>query len=126
MAAPRSVKAIRSFVGSSSFYRRMLPGFSHHAEALTKLTRKHVNFVRGPEQQAASVKLKALLVSSKVMAVPLPEEPYLLYTDDSDYAVGAILVQKDKTGMEWVIQYVSHFCLHHNESGACWRERGGR
>ena len=80
----------------------------------------------GPRAKAAFVKLKALLVSSKVMAVPRPEEPYILYTDASDYAVGAILVQKDKTGMERVIQYVSHFCLHLNESGACWRERGGR
>ena len=42
------------------------------------------------------------------MAVPRPEEPYLLYTDASDYAVGAILVHQDKTGMERVIQYVSH------------------
>ena len=73
----------------------MLPAFSHHAEALTKLTRKHVQFVWGPEQQAAFVKLKALLVFSKAMAIPHPEEPYLLYTDASDYAVGAILVQKD-------------------------------
>ena len=72
----------------------MLPGFSHHAEALTKLTRNHVKFVWGPEQQAAFVKLKSLLVSSKVMAGPRPEEPYLLYTDASDYAVGAILVQR--------------------------------
>ena len=108
LPAPRSVKQIRSFVGSCSFYRRMLPSFSHHAEALTKLTRKHVKFVWGPEQETAFVKLKALLVSSKVMAVPRPEEPYLVYTDASDYAVGAILVQKDETGTERVIQYVSH------------------
>ena len=51
LPAPRSVKEIRSFVGSCSFYGRMLPGCSHHAEALTKLTRKHVKFVWGPEQK---------------------------------------------------------------------------
>ena len=86
----------------------MLRDFSFHAEALTKLTRKHVKFVWGLEQQAAFIKLKALLVSSKVMQVPRPEEPYLLHTDASDYAVVAILVQKDETGMERIIQYVSH------------------
>ena len=108
LPAPRSVKETRSFLGVCSFYRRVLQGFSHHAEPLVKLTRKHVKFEWGPEQQTSFLKLKASLVSSKVMAVPRPNEPYLLYTDASDYAVGAILVQKDETGMERVIQYVSH------------------
>ena len=58
--APTSVKEeTRSFVGMCSFYCRMLRDFSFHAEALTKLTRKHVKFVWGREQQAAFIKLKA-------------------------------------------------------------------
>ena len=86
LPAPTSVKETRSFVAMCSFYRRMLRDFSFHAEPLLKLTRKHVKFVWGPEQQTAFIKLKALLVSSKVMAVHLPEEPHLLYTDASNYA----------------------------------------
>ena len=108
LPVPRSVKETRSFVGMCSFYRRMLQVFSHHAEPLTKLNRKHVKFDWGPEQQASFLKLKALLVSSKLMAVPRPNVPCLLYIDASYYTVGAILFQKDETGMEWVIQYVSH------------------
>ena len=41
------------------------------------------------------------------MATPDMDKPYYLYTDASDKAVGAILVQKDDHGMERVIQYVS-------------------
>ena len=119
LPAPTSVKQTRSFLGVCSFYRRMLCNFSLHAEPLIKLTRKHVKFVWGPEQQAAFIKLKALLVSSKVMAIPRPEEPYLLYTDASDYAVGAILVQKDETGMERVIQYVSHSLSQSQRRWSC-------
>ena len=104
---PTSVKQIRSFIGSCSFFRKFLPNFSHEAEALLKLTRKHVKFVWGPAQQKAFMTLKALLISSKVMMIPRPDRPYILYTDASDYAVGAILVQKDDSGMERVIQYVS-------------------
>ena len=33
--------------------------------------------------------------------------PYKLYTDASNFAVGAILVQEDDSGIERVIQYVS-------------------
>ena len=42
------------------------------------------------------------------MAAPSPNRPYILYTDASDFGVGAILVQEDDTGVERVIQYVSH------------------
>lgn len=31
-----------------------------------------------------------------------------MYTDTSDRTIGAILVQKDDTGIECVIHYVSH------------------
>ena len=49
-----------------------------------------------------------MLVSSHVMAHPDPSKPYILYTDASNTCIGAILVQKDKAGVERVIQYVSH------------------
>lgn len=52
--------------------------------------------------------LKALLVSSDVMAAPQLNKPYKLYTDACDYAVGGILVEDDDNGVEKVMQYVSH------------------
>jgi hypothetical protein len=42
------------------------------------------------------------------MAFPRTNHPYMLYTDASDFACGAILCQYDDTGLERVIQYVSH------------------
>ena len=42
------------------------------------------------------------------MTTPHTDRPYKLYTDACDYAVGSILVQVDDSGIERVIQYVSH------------------
>jgi transposase InsO family protein len=42
------------------------------------------------------------------MAYPDVRRPYRLYTDACDYAIGGILVQTDDTGVEKVIQYISH------------------
>ena len=108
LPSPTTVKQIRSFLGTASFYRQFVKNFSAVAEPLSKLTRKNVKFQWGPEQEAAFLELKELLVSSKVMAAPRPNDPYILYTDASEYAVGAILVQEDDTGVERIIQYVSH------------------
>jgi transposase InsO family protein len=51
---------------------------------------------------------RAMLISPEVMAYPNLQNPYHLYTDACDYAVGGILVQVDDTGLERVVQYISH------------------
>ena len=100
-----------------------LEGFSHHAEPVTQFTRKYVKFEWGPEQRTSFLKLKALLVSNKVMAVPRPNEPYLLYTDALDYAVVAILVQRMKQVLNGLFSmFLTHY-LSRNAVGVFWRER---
>jgi hypothetical protein len=72
------------------------------------LTRKRVPFVWATAQQTAFDSLKTMLLGESVMAFPRTDQPYILYTDASDFACGAILCQLDDTGLERVIQYVSH------------------
>ena len=108
LPAPTSVKRVKSFVGACSYYRSLVPDFSKTAEDLIKLTRKHVKFHWGQDQEIAFNQLKDVLVSREVMATPQLDKPYKLYTDACGYAVGGILVQDDKNGVERVIQYVSH------------------
>ena len=43
-----------------------------------------------------------------LIRLPQTDKPYKLYTDASNYAVGAILVQEDDSGIERVIHYLSH------------------
>jgi hypothetical protein len=49
-----------------------------------------------------------MLISPHVMAYPNVRKPYHLHTDACDYAVGGILVQVDDTGLDRVVQYISH------------------
>ena len=41
------------------------------------------------------------------MAYPKLSEPHLLYTDASNFAVSAVLVQTDENGIERPVQYIS-------------------
>ena len=61
----------------------------------------------GEDQDRAFCALKQALSSREVMAHPKIDEPYKLYTDASDYAIGAILVQEDEDGVEMPLQYLS-------------------
>ena len=55
---PRDVKALRSFLGLASYYRRFVPAFSSVAGALHALTKKDALFLWGPECQSAFETLK--------------------------------------------------------------------
>ena len=107
MPAPTNVREVQRFLGMAGYYRQLIPMFSHHAAPLIHLTRKHSRFLWNEECQAAFDLLRSALTGDAVMAHPQVGVPYKLYTDASKYAVGAILTQLDKDGLERPIQYVS-------------------
>ena len=91
----------------ANYYRSCIPHFAKTAEPLVALTRKNAHFKWDQEKQAAFDSLKAALASDQVMAHPKTDQEYLLYTDACDYAVGAILCQKDENGVKMHIFYLS-------------------
>jgi transposase InsO family protein len=105
--APTSVSEVRSFLGMTGYYRTCIPGYAHVSEPLVQLTRKNAHFVWTGVHQQAFEDLKSALMSERVMAHPQTDKEYYLYTDACDYAVGAILVQKDDEGVERPIVYLS-------------------
>ena len=107
MPPPTCVKDVRAFIGMTSYYRRYMPNFSEVAVPLISLTRKNARFEWDDKCQMAFNKLKQLLTEAPVLVHPDITKPYRLYTDASDYAVGAILAQEDEDGNERVIHYLS-------------------
>ncbi|KAL1212328.1 hypothetical protein V5N11_006530 [Cardamine amara subsp. amara] len=63
---------------------------------MTKLTGKDVPFVWSSECKESFAKLKALLTSTQVLALPDPGEPYVVYTDASGVGLGCVLMQRGK------------------------------
>ena len=91
---PTSVKAIRSFLGHAGFYRRFVKDFSSIARPLTKLLEKDVPFEFNEDCTNAFLTLKKKLVEAPIMVSPDWNLPFELMCDASDFAVGAVLGQR--------------------------------
>src|SRR5215469_1158766 len=103
---PRKVKDVQSFIGLAGYYRRFIENFSKIARPLTKLTKKEVKFVWEEEQEIAFKKLKEKLTTAPVLKYPDFKEEFIVTTDASDYAIGAILSQ-GPIGQDNPIAYAS-------------------
>jgi len=90
---PKNVTEVQSFVGFINFYRHFVQYFSHVAKPLHQLTKKGEGWRWTDEEQASLEELKRLITSTPILVQPNQEAPFLLETDASGYATGAVLSQ---------------------------------
>ncbi|GJU54806.1 reverse transcriptase domain-containing protein [Tanacetum coccineum] len=95
LSLPTNIKSVRSFLGQAAFYRRFIKDFSNIARPLTKLLEKDTPFEFDDECQKAFESLKEKLTCAPVIVSPNWNLPFELMCDASDFAVGAVLGQKD-------------------------------
>ena len=103
---PNNVTELRSFIGLCSYYRRFILGFANIAKPLHRLTSKGEPFVWTCECSQAFEKLKNCLCEAPTLAHPDFTKEFILDTDASDFAIGAVLSQVFD-GKERVIAYAS-------------------
>ncbi|KAI8436675.1 hypothetical protein MSG28_010163 [Choristoneura fumiferana] len=103
---PRNLKHLLTFVQMCSWYRRFIPGFAKVAEPLTRLTKKNATWKWEEEQTTAFAKLRELLTTSPILAQADHTKPYIIKTDASSYALGAVLVQGEGD-KEHPVEYAS-------------------
>lgn len=90
---PASIKELQSFLGVINYYRRFIPNFSKVALPLTNLTKKGVKYFWSTNCVEAFEELKALLKNKVVLKYPDFTKPFHIFTDASNYALGAVLCQ---------------------------------
>ena len=91
---PTSKKEVRAFLGLAGYYRKFVARFSDIAGPLTDLTRDDVQFKWGGEEESAFHALKEALETAPVLMLPDATKPFVINTDASEYALGAVLQQE--------------------------------
>ena len=93
---PITVKGIRSFLGHAGFYRRFIGDFPKIAKPLCRLLEKDAKFNFDESCQNSFEEIKSRLVEAPIMAKPEWNKEFEIMCDANDYAMGAVLGQKDE------------------------------
>ncbi|XP_043285557.1 uncharacterized protein [Venturia canescens] len=103
---PKTPKNVKEFLGLAGYYRRFIKNFAAIAKPLSDLTSKNVEFHWNSEHQLAFETLRDKLCSAPILQYPNFSEPFIVTTDASNYAVGAILSQ-GKVGQDPMVAAAS-------------------
>ena len=98
---PQSRRELKSFLGTANFSRKFIANFSDIVMPLLALDSKDVKSVKeawDDNCDEAFEKLKKAMVSSPVLKHVDFNLPFVVETDASDFALGAVLLQPERLG----------------------------
>lgn len=90
---PASVKQLRDFLGQPGYYRRFIRTYRVISNPLTEFLKKD-NFNWTEKATKAFSKLKEVLTSAPVLALPNFSLLFVVETDICNMGIGAVLMQK--------------------------------
>ncbi len=103
---PTSVEKVRSFLGLTGYYRKIIKNYADIAQLLSSLLKKNTESSWGPIQTKAFGTLKEKITSLPVLTFPDYTKEFVLCTHASDIGLGGILLQ-ERNGNAHPIPYAS-------------------
>jgi len=104
---PTNHKALHSFLGLASYFRRFIYNFSVIAKPLFDLIRKNVPFQFGIDKMNSFEQIKSKLIDHPILCLYNPKAETQLHCDASSLGFGSILLQKQSDNAFHPIFYYS-------------------
>jgi len=94
---PKSVPALRSFLGLASYYRKFIKNFAKIAVPLTNLLKKSAVTYKWEETcDEAFETLKGILGKAPVLKLPDFDKDFEIHSNASNFAIGGVLMQEGR------------------------------
>ena len=104
----KTAKEVQSILGLVNYFRDYVPMMARVAEPLMRISHAHnVNELWGDEQNKSLDTIKRILQSNLVLSHADMSKRFYCSTDASQYAVSAVLFQKDEYGRDKYISFIS-------------------
>ena len=100
MDRPRNLKKMQSLLGAVNYYRDMWPKQAQILSPISDESGKKI-FCWTDEMDNVFKQIKAILSADALMAYPNHNKPFHIYTDASDYQMGAFIIQDEKPVAYW-------------------------
>jgi hypothetical protein len=95
MQPPKNLKALRGFISAVNYYRTMCPKRAQTRKPLTEKSGAK-KFEWTQEMNKAYEAMRAMIVAETLLTYPNHNKPFDIYTDASDYQMGARIMQEGK------------------------------
>jgi len=90
---PKTPKEIKSFLGFIGYYRKFIKDFAKITITLTKRLKGKQQIIKDEEYTKTFEYCKTLLCNDPLLRYPDFTKPFILTTDASNFAIGAVLSQ---------------------------------
>jgi len=118
---PTNLREVRGYLGLAEYYKKFVQNFSAIASPLHNLTKKNQLFHWDDKCQQAFSRMKEALTTPPILVLPTSDDQFVLDTEASDDAVGAVLSVK-RNGEEDMLAYAGR-ALNRNELNYCVTRR---
>lgn len=104
---PKTQKEIKGFLGLVGYYRRFIKDFAQLTKPMTKCLKKGAIIIQDEKFKQCFKDCQTILTTDPILRYPDFNKQFILETDASDYALGAVLSQKFEDNKEHPIAYAS-------------------
>ena len=112
---PKTQKNVKEFLGLAGYYRKFIKDFAKIAKPLSDLTSKNSKFSWNSQHQLAFEELRDCLCTAPILKYPDFSQPFVVTTDASGFALGAVLSQ-GKIGEDTPVTYASRVLNKHEKN----------
>ena len=120
---PRTLKALRRFLGCCQWLAKFIPHYALMSEPLRPLTRKGRFTTKWNQEQVnAFNKLKVCLKRAPLLRHPDWTKPFEVHADAAPSCVAAVLIQRDTEGNPHPVSYLSRALNDTQQKYAHWEK----
>lgn len=109
---PKNADDVRRFIAFCNYYRKFIKDFAEIAKPMNQLLKKKQIFSWTEDCEKSFNTLKQNLMTPPILSYPDFKKPFILTTDASNFALGAVLSQGD-IGTDKPIAYASRSLNKH-------------
>ncbi|CAI7741815.1 unnamed protein product [Closterium sp. NIES-54] len=122
---PGNVKELQQFLGFANYYNRFVPQYAKIIAPLTNLLKKDTPYKWDTPHQQAMEQLQIALTTAPVLILPDPDKDYVVESDASNQAIGAVLMQDHERGLQ-PIAYLTNVQQFVTSCNTCQRMKSGK